>query len=89
MVVQGVRAWPFQGSGSNSESLRFLDLVASCQGLASQLSAILGIDFDVSAGQPVSHTLNDPYASDYPTALKFQPKGFSWDTWRRRSLCAD
>ena len=71
------------------ESRQLADLAASRQVLTPQLSAILGIDFDVSAGQPVSHTLNDPYSSDYPTSLKFQPKGLSWNTWRRRSLRAD
>ena len=78
-----------KGQDRIPESRQLADLAASRQALTPQLSAILGIDFDVSAGQPVSHTLNDPYSSDYPTSLKFQPKGLSWNTWRRRSLRAD
>ena len=75
-----------EGQDRIPESLQLADLAVEEGVLTTKLSGILGIDFDGNAGQLISRTLNDPYSSAYPPSLKFQPSGYRWDTWRRKSL---
>ena len=78
-----------KGQDRIPESLQLADLAEDQGVLTTELSGILGVDFDQSAGQPISSTLNDPYPAAYPPSLKYQPSGYSWDTWRRKSLSSD
>ena len=78
-----------KGQDRIPESLQLADLAEDEGVLTTELSGILGVDFDQSAGQPISRTLNDPYTADYPPSLKYQPSRYSWDTWRRESLSSD
>lgn len=78
-----------KGQDRIPESLQLADLAEDEGVLTTELSGILGVDFDQSAGQPISRTLNDPYSAAYPPSLKYQPSGYSWDTWRRKSLSSD
>ena len=71
------------------ESLQLANLAEDEGVLSTQISAILGIDFDRNASLPVSRTLNSPYSDSFPPTIKYQPHGYSWKTWRRRSLQAD
>ena len=64
-----------KGQDRIPESLQLADLAEDEGVLTTELSGILGVDFDQSAGQPVSRTLNDPYNADYPPSLKYQPNG--------------
>ena len=78
-----------KGQDRIPESLQLAALAEDEGVLTTELSGILGVDFEQSAGQPISRTLHDPYTTAYPPSIKYQPSGYSWDTWRRKSLSSD
>ena len=74
-----------RGQDRLPESRLLADLAEQEGILDSELAGILGIDFDRSATQPVSRSINVMYGTQFSPALKYQPRGESWKTWRRKS----
>ena len=74
-----------RGQDRLPESRLLADLAEQEGILDSELAGILGIDFDRSATQPVSRSINVMYGTQFSPALKYQPRGESWKTWRRQS----
>ena len=68
------------------ESRLLADLAEQEGILDTQMAGILGIDFDRNGTQPVSRSINAMYGTQYSPALKYQPRGQSWRTWRRQSM---
>jgi len=69
---------------------RLLADVAEQEGvLDTELSGILGIDYDRANLQPLSSTINAVYGAEFSPAIKYQPSGLSWKTWRRKSQRAN
>jgi hypothetical protein len=74
-----------KGQDRLPESGLLADLAEEEGVLDTELSGVLGIDFDRGATQPLSRTMNAVYGAEFSPAIKYQPRGQSWKTWKRKS----
>ena len=74
-----------KGQDRLPESRLLADLAEEEGVLDPELAGVLGIDFDRSSTQPLSRTINTVYGAEFSPAIKYQPRGQSWKTWKRKS----
>mgnify|MGYP001178812973 FL=1 len=83
--IQSLLLEHLKGQDRLPESLLLADLAEQEGVLSTELSGILGIDYDRANSQPLSRTVNAIYGTEFSPAIRYQPSGLSWKTWQRKS----